>query len=191
MQEAVYSDTLALHDIPKPTRGKAEEIESGRLSRDEALILIEADRALEILKEEGSAVAFPATCQQMRDDVAQIVALLAGSNVDELTLGIEQDVIAALKDMIEALKKAQKDLKDKKNPPPGEGGDSEPPLVDRIAELKMIRSLQLRVNKRTKLIAETAAKTTDPDLLRTLQQLADREEEVHRITRDIVLGKNK
>ena len=55
----------------------------------------------------------------------------------------------------------------------------------------MIRSLQLRVNNRTRLIAETAAKTSDPELLRTLQQLADREEEVHRITRDIVLGKNK
>jgi hypothetical protein len=51
--------------------------------------------------------------------------------------------------------------------------------------------LQLRVNRRTKLIAETAAKTQDPELLRTLQDLAEREEEVHRITRDIVLGKNK
>ena len=127
----------------------------------------------------------------MRDDVAQIVTLLAGSHVDELTLGIEEDVIAALKDMIDALKKAQKDLKDKKNPPPGEGGETEPALVDKIAELKMIRALQLRVNRRTKLIAETAAKTSDPELLRTLQTLAEREEEVHRITRDIVLGKNK
>ena len=191
MQEAVYRDTHVLHAVPKPTRGKAEEIESGRLSRDEALILVEADKALNVLREEGSAVAFPATCEQMRDDIAQVVKLLAASNVDELTLGIEEDIIAALKDMIEALKKAQKDLKDKKSPPPGEGGPAEPPLVDKIAELKMIRSLQLRVNRRTKLIADTAAKTSDPELLRTLQDLAEREQDVHRITRDIVLGKNK
>lgn len=192
MQEAVHRDTLVLHEIPAKSRGKAEEIEAGRLSRDEALLLLEADKALNILHEEGSAVALPATCEQMRDDVAQIVKLLAGNHVDELTIGVEEDVIAALKEMIEAFKKAQKDLKDKKNPPPGQGGgDAEPPLVDKIAELKMIRSLQLRVNKRTKLIAETAAKTADPDLLRTLQELAEREEEVHRITRDIVLGKNK
>lgn len=191
MQEAVYRDTGVLHAVPQPSRGKAEEIEAGRLSRDEAVILVEADRALNILRDEGSAVAFPATCQQMRDDIAQIVQLLAQSHVDELTLGIEEDVIAALKDMIEALKKAQKDLKDKKNPPPSQGGESEPPLVDKIAELKMIRSLQLRVNRRTKLIAETAAKTQDPELLKTLQELAEREEEVRRITRDIVTGKNK
>lgn len=191
LQEAVYRDTGVLHAVPQASRGKAEEIESGRLSRDEAVILVEADRALNVLRDEGSAVAFPATCQQMRDDVEQIVQLLAGGHVDELTLGIEEDVIAALKDMIEALKKAQKDLKDKKNPPPSQGGEAEPPLVDKIAELKMIRSLQLRVNRRTKLIAETAARTQDPELLRTLQDLAEREEEVHRITRDIVLGKNQ
>jgi len=191
MQEAVYRDTLVLHDVPKPSRGKAEEIESGRLSRDETLILVEADRALDLLREEGSAVALPATCQQMREDIAQIVTLLAGTHVDELTIGIEEDVIAALKDVLDALKKAQKDLKDKKNPPPSQGGEAEPPLVDRIAELKMIRALQLRVNRRTKLIADTAAKTADPELLRTLQTLAEREDEVHRITRDIVLGKNK
>lgn len=191
MQEAVYRDTHVLHAVPVKTRSKAEEIESGRLSRDEAVILVEADKALGILREEGSAVAFPATCEQMRDDIAQIVKLLAANNPDELTLAIEEDVIAALKEMIEALKKAQKDLKDKKNPPPSEGGETEPPLVDKIAELKMIRSLQLRVNRRTKLIAETAAKTSDPELLRTLQNLAEREQDVHRITRDIVLGKNK
>lgn len=191
LQEAVYRDTGVLHAVPPASRGKAEEIEAGRLSRDEAVILVAADRALDVLREEGSAVAFPATCGQMREDIAQIVQLLAQSHVDELTLGIEEDVIAALKDMIEALKKAQKDLKDKKNPPPSQGGEAEPPLIDKIAELKMIRSLQLRVNRRTKLIAETAAKTQDPELLKTLQELAEREEEVRRITRDIVTGKNK
>lgn len=191
MQEAVERDTVVLHEIPVKSRGKAEEIESGRLSRDEALILVEADKALNILREEGSSVALPATCEQIRDDVAQLVKLLAGNNVDELTLGIEADVIAALKEVIDVLKKAQKDLKDKKGKPGQGGGDNEPPLVDKIAELKTIRLLQLRVNKRTKLIAETAAKTADPELLRTLQELANRENEVHRITRDIVLGKNK
>ncbi|MGC3966519.1 MAG: hypothetical protein QM775_03870 [Pirellulales bacterium] len=42
--------------------------------------------------------------------------------VDELTLAVEEDVIAALKEMIEALQQAKKDLKDKKHPPPGQPG---------------------------------------------------------------------
>ena len=58
-------------------------------------------------------------------------------------------------------------------------------------DITALRGYHRAVAERTKLIAETAAKTSDPELLRTLQQLAEREEEVHRITRDIVLGKNK
>ena len=53
--------------------------------------------------------------------------------------------------MIEALKKAQKDNDEQEerrgNAPAGQPQD--PPLVDVLAELKMIRALQMRVNTRT------------------------------------------
>lgn len=193
MQEAVNRDTQGLHEIPLTARGKGEEIEAGRLSREEGLILIEADKALQILKEDGSAIAFPRTVEQMRDDIAQVVDLLAQTKVDELTLAVEQDIVTALKELIEALQKAKKDLKDKKPPKPGEGQGSEQqqPLIDQIAELKMIRSLQLRVNRRTKLISETADIAADGGVLDMLKKLATTEQDVYRITRDIVLGKNK
>jgi hypothetical protein len=55
----------------------------------------------------------------------------------------------------------------------------------------MIRSLQLRVNRRTKLIAESADIATNPKSLEMLRKLAATEQEVFQITRDIVLGKNK
>ena len=191
-QEAVYRDTKGLHAVPLASRGKGEEIESGRLSREEGLILVDADKALSILKEEGSAVAFPRTVEQMRDDIAQTVELLAAVKVDELTLAIEEDIIAALKDLIEALQQAKKDMKDKKPPPPGESqGENEQPLVDRIAELKMIRALQLRVNRRTRLINETVDVAADAGALEMLRKLSQTEQEVFEITRDIVLGKNK
>ncbi|MBA4017341.1 MAG: hypothetical protein C0483_09220 [Pirellula sp.] len=191
-QEAVYRDTKGLHAVPLASRGKGEEIESGRLSREEGLILVDADKALNILKEEGSAVAFPRTVEQMRDDIAQVVDLLAAVKVDELTLAIEEDVISALKELIEALQQAKKDMKDKKPQPPGEGqGENEKPLVDRIAELKMIRALQLRVNRRTRLINETVDVAADAGALEMLRKLSQTEQEVFEITRDIVLGKNK
>ena len=71
-------------------------------------------------------------------------------------------MLAALKEMIEALKKAQKDL-DGKKPPPGmsEAGQPEdPPLVDILAELKMIRALQMRVNTRTARYAKLIERRT-------------------------------
>ena len=191
MQEAVHRDTQVLHAVPVASRGQGERIDAGRLSRDEGLILVEADKALNVLKEEGSAVAFPKTVETMRDDIAQIAELLAGVEVDELTLAMEEDVIATLKELIEALKKAKKDLKDKKQQKAQQGEPGENPLIDKIAELKMIRSLQLRVNRRTKLIAETADVATNPKSLEMLRKLSATEQEVFQITRDIVLGKNE
>ncbi len=84
-------------------------------------------------------------------------------------------------------------MKDKKQPTPGESQEEkEQPLVDRIAELKMIRALQMRVNRRTRLINETVDVARRPgSALEMLRKLSQTEQEVCEITANIVLGKNK
>ena len=76
---------------------------------------------------------------------------------------------------------------------PNQGAPGEPPLVDTLAELRMIRALQMRVNNRTqtysKLIKTEQADT--PELLDALKKLAEREERIHAVTRDIVVGRNQ
>ena len=131
----------------------------------------------------------------MRDDVQQIVERLAAAKVGRLTQNTEEDVLAALKELIEALKKAQKDLDSKKKPlgRPMAGRPQDPPLVDILAELKMIRALQMRVNTRTarygKLIdGEQADKSEIVDALRRLGQ---RQERIYRVTHDLQIGKNQ
>ena len=58
---------------------------------------------------------------------------------DKITQSIEEDVIAALEDMLGALKKRIKDMEDKKNQPqPSNSQPQDPPLVDVLAELKEI-----------------------------------------------------
>ena len=107
MQEEVYEGTLRLDKIPAAERTHNQEIESSRLSSKESQIVVEVDKAALLLREDGGAVAFPEAVEQMRDDMQQVVSRLAGANVGKITQGIEEDVIAALKDMIAALKKAQ------------------------------------------------------------------------------------
>ena len=65
--------------------------------------------------------------------------------------------------------------------------------MDLIAELRMIRSLQLRVNSRTKRYHGLAVESGgDSDELRRAKiRLADREREIHKIMRDLILGKNQ
>ena len=194
MQIEVYEGTVRVDKVPLADRGHDEEIEAGRLSRREALIVVEADRALNLLHEEGSAVAFPESVEQVREDMQQVVDRLARSKTELITQGIEQDIIAALEETIKALQKAQQDQKSGK---PQKGQPMQPgeePLVDKIAELKMIRALQMRINTRTKryskLLEDGVEQTGKTDLLDGLQRLGEREERVHQVTHDIVVGKN-
>ncbi|MCC6125129.1 MAG: hypothetical protein IT426_09225 [Pirellulales bacterium] len=189
MQVEVYEGTVRLDRVPEAERTHDQEIESSRLSGRELQIVVEADKAIVLLREDGTAVAFPEAVEQMRGDMRQVVDRLSQAKVGQITQSIEQDIIAALKETIEALKKAQKDQENqnKKPPPPQEGQPQDPPLVDVLAELKMIRALQMRVNGRTerysKLIEGEQAQ--QPDLLDALQKLAERQERIHRVTRDL------
>ena len=196
LQVEVYEGTIRLDKVPQAERGHDDEIEAGRLSRNESSIVVEADRALNLLHEEGSAVALPEAVEQMREDMQQVVERLARGKSELITQGVEQDIIKALEETIAALQKAQKDLQ-RKAGRPGRGGQMEPDdgLIDQIAELKMIRALQMRVNTRTKryskLLEGDAEQASRPDLIEALRRLAERESRVEEVTHEIVVGKNR
>jgi len=195
MQEEVYEGTLRLDRIPVPERTHNQEIEASRLSSRESQIVVEVDKAALLLREDGGAVAFPEAVDQMRDDMQQVVSRLAQANVSKITQGIEEDIIAALKDMIAALKKAQKDQEGKKKKPSESqsGEPQDPPLIDMLAELRMIRALQMRVNTRTARYSRMVEgeQAENGELVEALRRLAEREERIHRVTRDLQLGKNQ
>lgn len=200
IQVRIYEDTVRLGSISEAERDLKVPIPAGKLAIDQRKLVVEADKALNLLLEEGSSVAFPETVTQMREDMQQVADRLDAAKVEEITQGIEQDIIAALQEMIEALQKAQKDLEkqqqEQQQAQPGQPQDM--PLVDAIGELKMIRALQMRVNTRTQRYArllddieDPVGQATDSDLREALTKLAERQETIYRLTRDIVLGKNK
>jgi len=197
LQTDVYKGTTRIDKIPAKERDRDDEIETSRLARLEQTIVAEADRALTLLNDDGSVAAFPVALGQVRDDMAQVAGLLANVDVGPVTQGIEEDVIASLEEMIEALKKAIKDQEKKRQQgpqQPGQGGEmGDPALVDTIAELKMIRSLQMRINRRTTRFREmiAAGQGHQSELVVALRRLAEREQEVYQIVRDISLGRNR
>ncbi len=140
-------------------------------------------------------MAFPETVSLMRDDMQQVSELLSDVKVGQFTQGLEEDILEALEETIAALDKAIKDLEKKKTPPgqsPPAGQPGDPPLVDKLAELKMIRALQMRINRRTerysKIIEGDQAET--PELLDALVKLAERQQRVFQATSDLSTGRN-
>ena len=125
------------------------------------------------------------------------MVLLGQFQVGDETQLVEEDVIAALEEMIEALQRAQQEMQQQQQqPPPPPGESPEPPLIDALAELRMIRSLQLRVNNRTefytkRFLDEDREQVDTADVLGELQKLAERQQRIFDATKDIATGRNQ
>jgi hypothetical protein len=196
MQTVVYDGTKRLDRVPQAQRTHDHEIESARLSRQETLIVREVDKALLVLHEEGSSVAFPEAIEQMRDDMRHVAERLAAFKVEIVTQGLEKDIIAQLEETIAALDKAIKDAEKRRTPRgqmPSAGQPEDRALVDKLSELKMIRSLQMRINKRTQLYGEMikGEQAETPEILKALDDLADRQQRVYKATSDLQHDRNE
>ncbi|MGM0488678.1 MAG: hypothetical protein ACQESR_18215 [Planctomycetota bacterium] len=199
MELEVYEGTVRISEIEQDQRDRTADVRAGKLAFSQRKIVAEADRTLTLLLDEGSSIAFPEIVELMRDDMEEVAARLDQIKVDQITQGLEEDIIATLEELIEALQKAQQDMEEGNQPPMGQPGQAgPPPLVDILAELKMIRSLQIRVNTRTERYSRLLDNPDDPvgqaieqDLRRAISELSDQESRIQRITRDIALEKNK
>jgi hypothetical protein len=190
LQTAVYDGTVRVDKVPQAQRTHDHEIESARLARQEAQIVREVEKALLVLHEEGSSVAFPEAIEQMREDMRHVAERLAGFKVDIVTQGLEKDIIAQLEETIAALEKAIKNAEKKRTPRgqmPMAGQPDDMALVDKLSELRMIRSLQMRINKRTQLYGEMikGEQAETPEILKALDDLADRQQRVYKATADL------
>jgi len=215
MQIAVKDGTTALDKIiggnPDKKSSRAEDQKALELSDKEDDISKEANKALSLIEAEGSAVAFAEVFKQVLGDMNTTAGRLRRADVGEVTVAIENDIIDALKEMVAALKKARKDNQEPKPPmppmPPSSGG--QPPdqrLIDMIAELKMIRSMQIRVNNRTTIYGKQIAGEQVPNISKVadlkekekalgarkeFKDLSTRQQKLSKVTEDIAKGRNK
>ena len=78
---------------------------------------------------------------------------------------------------------------------PGQPGKSGQPgdkkLLELIQELKMVRSMQKRVNDRTTEWGKTQEQANEPTVIRELRNLSDRQLRIQEIVRRIANGENK
>jgi hypothetical protein len=196
---------------PDRRADRADEQRALELHDREDQIVRKAGDALKLIEAEGSAVAFAEIFRQVRDDMTNVRDRLKLADVGEETVKIEEDIIATLKEMIESLKKAQQDNKNRKPPEPGQPGQQSPAqqdqrLIDQISELKTIRSMQIQINKRTEShgkkfdgeqapdisqLKDPRAKAQAEQVLKEIRELSKRQDKIGKVTRDISLGRNK
>lgn len=198
MQTEVYNTTKAIHDTVTKNGGQkatADVQKSQQQADKEGEIVAEADRCLKLLETEGSAVAFTRVLEEVRADMVAVQRRLGVTIVDTDTQAIEENIIAMLKEMIAALKKAQQDLQNP--PPPGNpnNNNNKPnqKLINLLAELKLIRSMQQMVNSRTQMYGKKyqGEQAADPIIDAELKQLAQRQAKLQDMINKIASGENQ
>jgi len=194
----VLDDCTALAQTPESQRNRQTDLKAGDLAFEEKKITLEADRAMLLLREEGSSVAFPEVLDQVRSDTIRVTERLSETKIDAVTQGIQQDILAALEEMIAALQKAQRDLEQQRQQQPQQGGPQqgkpgEQPLVQALAELKLIRTMEKRIKSTTERYSDLIemGETTATQVRPLLETLAERQDRLYRITRDLVLERNQ
>jgi hypothetical protein len=191
----VHNGTVGLATVPEDQRVDKHRSRAIELARNQDEVALLAAKALTLLKEEGSSVAFPEAVMQIRDDMLTSARRLERVDVGELTQGIQRDIIESLEEILDALQKELEKSKDKKQQQQQQqqGQPQDQGLVDALAELKMLRSLQYRVNRRTKQIGRLVEgeQAVEPDLVQQLQQLSTRQAKIQQTAADLAAGRNK
>jgi hypothetical protein len=178
------------------------QIQASRIGLDQQSVIDDADAALILLREDGTAQAMVESLLQARFDMAEAKNRLNRTEIDSVTLDIEDAVIASLQEMLEAVELAIKEAEKRKENPQqksssGEGDADSEPLIQLLSELKMIRSMQQRVNERTERYEKSVDQLrneTNPDfesLRKKVEELTRQQNRISRILHDLKVGKAK
>jgi hypothetical protein len=167
---------------------RADELALKALSTLEGNIVKDASTAKSMLEADGSTVVLLSVMDDTKGMMESVVDLLAKFNAGPHTQALEKDIEKALEDMIAAIQKERQRREDEQQPPPpqpGQGQPPPPPLIQLSAELKMLKSLQIRVNSRTQTVDAERGKLNPTELGEQTGKLSTREANVERLTREL------
>ena len=188
-------------DIQKANKSTvAHGLRANKLADRESTLLFEVESALELVRAEGTAVAFVEVFEGLSSDVETVRDRLARTDTGRVTQSTISDVIDTLEEMIRALEKSQREPMISTPRPPRSGPRPAKPLVDLLQQLKMVMGMQKRIHDRTALygkripgeqLPELPATATAPEKRnheatgRELRSLADRQDRLGKVTREV------
>lgn len=188
-QRSINTGTVEVDQVGKDKFTRAEELKLADLSVKQNSLSEQAAGCVHILDEEGTTIAFPRIVEQITTDMKQVALRLGELQSGALTQSIQQDILDSLEQMLEAIKKLQKENEQQDGGGGGGGGGAKEnqPLLPKSAELKLLRSSQQRVNQRTTAIeaAREGGGEKPESIQRSLSAVAQRQQECQKIAKEI------
>lgn len=184
-QLEVNKGTQTLAEIGAANWKRSDQLELAELSRKQKWVGDQADQTLQILVEEGTTVVFPQIIEQIRDDGREVAGKIASADVGPTVQAAQAELEQAIRDLLGAVKKMQEELQQQDQQ--GGGGGGNQPLLPGSAELKLLRSCQLRVNSSTEALQSDKLRPEVPsaDIISRLEKLEKRQEEVSKMAKEL------
>ncbi len=155
-----------------------------KVSDEEKLVGEMAQKALDIIVEDGTSVVFAQVTGQLRDDLRGVSDLIRGERTDKYVQSQQKEIEKTLAELIEALQQAQKQAdSDSDSDSDDSMMDDNEPLLPNSAELKLLKSAQMRVNRRTASFEQNRPQgELETVLKQEVRNIAKRQEEVMQMT---------
>lgn len=159
------------------------------LAQQQTELAGECAQTVNLLREDGTSVSILLAVEDIEADMGSVSGWLQESKVGDLTQSVENDIIESFKQLIETTQKEMQEMKEQQQQSQQqEGSPQKPGLVELMAEIKMLRNLQLQVNRRTKQVdglLHLAASEDLPSLKKQVHDLAVRQRRLIETAREL------
>ncbi len=144
------------------------------LAQQQTELASECAQTVNLLREDGTSVSILLAVEDIEADMGSVSGWLQESKVGDLTQSVQNDIIESLKQLIETTQKEMQEMKEQQQQSQQqEGPPQKPGLVELMAEIKMLRNLQLQVNRRTKQVDGLLQSASSEDLSSLKKQVHD------------------
>ncbi len=145
------------------------------LSQQQSELTQECAQTVNLLREDGTSVAIVIAVEDIEADMSSVSGWMQEYKVGELTQSVQKDILDSLKQLIETTQKEMQEMKEQQKHQEQQKDPSQekPGLVELMAEIKILRSLQLQVNRRTKQVDGLLPNAGSDDLPALRKQLHD------------------
>jgi hypothetical protein len=186
-QKPINDQTIALDGVGEANFKRAQHLQLADLSTQQRSLSEQAATCLHILDEDASTIAFPHIMDQLVDDMDNSADRLADHSVGPITQTVQAEILDALEQLLDAVKRMQEENENQQNQAQQQQQGGPQPLLPASAELKLLRSSQLRINNRTGVIADQLSKGAEGKTAAetSLVKLSERQIQTADIAREI------
>ncbi len=171
-----------------PTVGIKDRQLAQQIAARELKLTAVCDDILDVLSEDGTTLVFPEIVTELQADLEHVGESLGNLQTGKATRMVQKDIEDTLVEILAALEEAAR-----KPPPPNpnqgrqkQNQNSSAPLLAKSAELKMVRALQVRVNRRTERFdVRREGEQLSVEAKLQLQEIGRKQKEVEKLLRKI------